>query len=226
MSGDGRKRVLVADDHPVAGRGIRDVLMHTGEFDVVGVAGDGEEAVRMAQELAPDVVVMDVIMPVKDGIDACREITEMRPETRVMILTAYDSLEAVVEAVAAGATGYLVKDTGADRLVQTLRDVAEGRFSLTADELRRAAERIRRHNRNSRSVDPKVLTPRERDVLQKFCQGLSYGKVAEETGISRSNVRNTIHRIHDKTGCGSNQEMVIWAVRSGLLDDTARGDGT
>ena len=221
MSVDGRKRVLVADDHPVVGQGIRQVLEHAGDFEVVGVALDGEEAVRMAQELAPDVVVMDVIMPVKNGIDACRDITEMQPETRVLMLTASNSSDALVEAVAAGATGYLVKDSGAERLVETLRDVVEGRFHLTADELRRAAGRIRRYNLGSRPVDPNVLTPRERIVLRKFCQGLSYGQVAEETGISRSNVRNTIYRIHDKTGSGSNQEMVIWAVRSGLLDDPA-----
>ena len=222
MSGDERKRVLVADDHPVVGQGIRQVLRHSGEFDVVGVAGDGEEAVRMARELAPDVVVMDVLMPVKNGIDACRDITELQPETRVLMLTASNSSEAVIESVAAGATGYLVKDSGADRLVETLREVAEGRFQLTAEELRRAASRIRQDNLRSRSPDASVLTPRERDILVKFCAGMSYSEIAGECGISRSNVRNTIYRIHDKTGSGSNQEMVVWAVRSGVLDDLER----
>jgi len=219
MSVDRRKRVLVADDHPVVGAGIREVLRHSGEFDVVGVAADGEEAVRMAQELAPDLVVMDVLMPVKNGIDACRDITELLPETRVLILTASNSSEAVVDSVAAGATGYLVKDSGADRLVETLRDVAEGRFQLTADELRRAASRIRKNSLTSRPLDPSVLTPRERDILVKFCQGMSYPQIARECGISRSSVRNAVYRIHDKTGAGSNQEMVVWAVRCGLLDD-------
>ena len=222
MSGDGRKRVLVADDHPVVGQGIRQVLMHSGDFDVVGVAGDGEEAVRMARELAPDVVVMDVLMPVKNGIDACRDITELQPETRVLMLTASNSSEAVVESVAAGATGYLVKDSGADRLVETLREVAEGRFHLTAEELRRAAGRIRQDNLRSRAPDAGVLTPRERDILVRFCEGMSYSEIAEECGISRSNVRNTIYRIHDKTGSGSNQGLVVWAVRSGVLDNLER----
>ena len=222
MSADGRKRVLVVDDHPVVVKGIREVLSHSGDFDVVGVAADGEEAIRMAQELSPDVVVMDVIMPVKNGIEACRDITELLPETRVLMLTASNSSEAVVDSVAAGATGYLVKDSGADRLVDTLRDVVEGRFQMTAEELRRAARRIRRNNGLSRPLDPSVLTTREKDILVKFCEGMSYAQIAGEYELSRSNVRNTIYRIHDKTGCGSNQEMVVWAVRSGLLDQLER----
>ena len=222
MSGNRKKRVLVADDHPVVGQGIRQVLRHSGEFDVVGVAHDGEEAVQMARELDPDVIIMDLLMPVKNGIDACRDITELQPEIRVLMLTASNSSEAVVESVAAGATGYLVKDSSADRLVESLRDVAEGRFQLTADELRRAASRIRHDNLRSRSPEASVLTPRERDILVKFCEGLSYAQIAEEFGTSRSNVRNTIYRIHDKTASGSNQEMVVWAVRCGILDDLER----
>ena len=218
MSECRRIRVLLADDHPVVGHGIRDVLTHSGEFDVVGLALDGEEAVRMALELVPDVVVMDVIMPVKNGVEACREITELLPDVRVMVLTASTSSEAVIESVAAGATGYVVKDTGVDKLVETLRDVVAGRFYLTADELRQAAGRILRDSRKPLSSDPGVLTPREREVLAKFCRGLSYSQIAEADGISRSNVRNTVYRIHDKIGAGSNQEMVVWAVRSGLLD--------
>ncbi len=223
MAGNEPIRVLVADDHAVVGQGIREVLRLSGEFDVVGLAGDGCEAVRMAREFAPDVIIMDVLMPVKNGIDACREITELLPETRVLILTASTSADAVVESVAAGATGYLVKDSGADLLVETLREVVAGRFHLTADELRRAAGRIRRNSLRSRPLDPTVLTPRERDVLVKFCEGMSYAQIAGEYDISRSNVRNTIYRIHDKTGSGSNQEMVVWAVRSGLLDDWIAG---
>ncbi len=223
MAGNEPIRVLVADDHAVVGQGIREVLRRSGEFDVVGLAGDGCEAVQMAREFTPDVIIMDVLMPVKNGIDACREITELLPETRVLILTASTSADAVVESVAAGATGYLVKDSGADLLVETLREVVAGRFHLTADELRRAAGRIRRNSLRSRPLDPTVLTPRERDVLVKFCEGMSYAQIAGEYDISRSNVRNTIYRIHDKTGSGSNQEMVVWAVRSGLLDDWIAG---
>lgn len=98
-------------------------------------------------------------------------------------------------------------------------EVAQGRFYLTADELRRAAGRIWRDSMGPRYADAGALTPREREVLVKFCRGMSYAEIAGEYGISRSNMRNAIYRIHDKTGSDSNQDMVVWAVRSGVLDD-------
>ena len=103
----GRIRVMVVDDHPIMRNGLRDTLEASGRFEVVGQAEDGEEAVRTVEGLGPDVIVMDVIMPNKDGIDACREIMELLPDTRVMMLTASTEEDAVIEAVAAGATGYL-----------------------------------------------------------------------------------------------------------------------
>ncbi|MDE2940232.1 MAG: hypothetical protein OXR67_15155 [Chloroflexota bacterium] len=111
---------------------------------------------------------------------------------------------------------------GADRLVETLRAVFEGRFRLTADELRRAAGRTRRNSLMNRPLDPGVLTPLELDILVKLCEAMSYLMIAEDDGISRSNVRNTIYRIHDKTGSGTNREMMVWAVLSGLIDDLKR----
>ena len=119
-------RVMVVDDHEIMRDGLREVLQRAGDFDVVGQAGDGEAAVRVAQSLKPDVIIMDVMMPLKNGIDACREITEMLPDTRVLMLTASAEEDAVMEAVAAGATGYLQKYSGKERLLRAVRDVAEG----------------------------------------------------------------------------------------------------
>ena len=102
-------RVMLADDHPIMRDGLRDALQDEGDFEVVGSAGDGVEAVTMAQGLEPEVIVMDVIMPNKDGVDACREIMELLPDTRVLMLTASTTEDAVIEAIAAGATGYLQK---------------------------------------------------------------------------------------------------------------------
>ena len=117
MSTAGRIRAMVVDDHPVMRSGLRDVLEASGRFEVVGQAGDGEEAVTTAPELNPQVIVMDVIMPNKNGIDACREIMELLPDTRVMMLTASTEEDAVIEAIAAGATGYLQKYSPAEELV-------------------------------------------------------------------------------------------------------------
>ena len=122
MSADERIRVMIVDDHSIVRVGLKQVLEQSGEFEVVGQAADGEEAVRVAADVSPDVVVMDVIMPRKDGVEACREIMESAPETRVVMLTASTEVDAIVEAVAAGATGYLQKETDRERLLSTVRD--------------------------------------------------------------------------------------------------------
>ncbi len=117
MSSAGRIRVMVVDDHPIMRNGLRDVLEESGRFVVVGQAGDGEEALRIVEELQPQVIVMDVIMPRLDGIDACREIMELLPATRVLMLTAAPEEDAVIDAVAAGATGFLQKYSRPEELV-------------------------------------------------------------------------------------------------------------
>ena len=212
-------RVMAVDDHPVVRNGIGEVLKHFDEFDVVGLAANGDEAVRLAVDLRPHVIIMDVIMPEKDGVEACRDIMDITAETRVLMLTASTAPGAVVEAIAAGASGYLLKDSGVDKLVAGIRDVAQGRFNLTAEALRQAAIMIRRESAMSHDRGTDLLTSKERSILRKFCRGLSYIEIADGDGISRSTVRNTIHRIQDKVGVKSKPEMVIWAVRSGLLDD-------
>ena len=105
-------RVMLADDHPIMRDALRDALQDEGDFEVVGLARDGVEAMRMVQSLAPEVIVMDVMMPHKDGVDAYREIMQLRPDTRVLMLTASTTEDAVIEAITAGATGYLQKDSG------------------------------------------------------------------------------------------------------------------
>ena len=120
---------MVVDDHSIMRVGLTQVLEQSGEFEAVGQAADGEEAVRVAAEVSPDVVVMDVIMPNKDGVEACREIMESAPDTRVVMLTASMEESAVVDAVAAGATGYLQKETDRERLLSAVRRVYRGSFS-------------------------------------------------------------------------------------------------
>ena len=136
-------RVMLADDHPIMRDGLRDALQDEGDFEVVGLAGDGVEAVTMAQSLEPEVIVMDVIMPNKDGVDACREIMELLPETRVLMLTASTTEDAVIEAIAAGATGYLQKHSGPEELAEAVRDVAQGRLRIPDRSIRRVFELIR-----------------------------------------------------------------------------------
>ena len=128
---------MIVDDHSILRVGLAQVLEQSGEFEVVGQAADGEEAVRVAAEVYPEVVVMDVMMPKKDGVEACREIMEAAPETRVVMLTASTEENAVVEAVAAGATGYLQKETDRERLLSAVRDVASGKLRVPVGVVRR-----------------------------------------------------------------------------------------
>ena len=126
MSADERIRVMIVDDHSIVRVGLKQVLEQSGEFEVVGQARDGVEAVKAASELSPDLIVMDVMMPKKDGVEACREIMESLPDTRVIMLTASTEANAVIEAVAAGAAGYLQKVAGMDQLLGMMKGAAAG----------------------------------------------------------------------------------------------------
>ena len=171
MSSNERIRVMIVDDHSILRVGLKQVLEQSDEFQVVGQAGDGEEAVRLAADVKPDVVVMDVMMPNKDGVEACQEIMESAPETRVVMLTASTGEDAVVEAVAAGATGCLQKETDRERLLAAVRDVAVGELRLPVHVVRRVFAAIR----DAGPVDAAAagLTPREREILVSFAQGMS-----------------------------------------------------
>ena len=215
--------MIVVDDHSIVRVGLAEVLNQSGEFKVVGQAADGDEAVRVAAEVSPDVVVMDVMMPNKDGAEACREIMEANPDTRVVMLTASTEERAVVEAVAAGATGYLQKETSRERLLATVRAVYRGELRVPVGVVRRVFAAIR----DAGTVDPAEaagLTPRERDVLVAFAKGLSYREIAEQREIKTVTVRNVVYSIQQKLGIKSMQGLVLWAVRNGLLDAYATED--
>ena len=219
MTSDERIKVMVVDDHSIVREGLKYVLEQSGEFEVVGQAGDGEEAVRVAAEVSPDVVVMDVIMPRKDGVEACREIMESAPGTRVVMLTVADEETAVLEAVAAGATGYLQKETDRERLLSTVRGVFRGEYRLPAEVVRGVFAAVRDVAEVGDAADAAGLTAREREILVSFAGGMSYARIAEQRGIKPVTVRNAIYVIQEKLGVTSMQGLVLWTARNGLLDD-------
>ena len=219
MSKGRRLRVLVVDDHPLVQDSLCRVLENSGEFEVVGQASNGGEAVSLAESLCPDAVIMDLIMPGMDGVTACREIVELLPDTRVLMLTASTDDEAVVAAVAAGAMGFVIKDTSLPDLLEAVRDVALGRLRIPLPVLRRACAVAYGQTEQAHGEKSPALTEREREVLTMFARGGSYADIAGTQGNSPSTVRNTIYRIQDKLGVGSRQGLVAWAVRNGLLDD-------
>ena len=219
MARDRQTRVMLVDDHEIMRDGLREVLERQGDFEVVGQAQDGAAAVRVAERLRPDVIIMDVMMPLKNGIDACREITEILPDTRVLILTASGEEDAVMEAVAAGATGFLQKYSGKEKLLNTVRDVAKGEYRMPGDVIRRVFEGIRQGNERRMTSELSRLTEREREILTLYAQGLSYAQIAERRANQPVTIRNAIYGIQDKLDIETKQELVVWAVRSGLLDD-------
>ena len=216
MSSSNRIRVLVVDDHPVMRRGLCEVLEDAGWFEVVGQAADGVEAVTRAEETRPDVVVMDVMMPNKDGVEACRDILDLLPDTKVLMLTASTEDDAVIEAIAAGASGFVQKYSGSDELVDAIRKVAGGALTIPDDTLAQVFRLIR--SGVAMMPGPNMLTDREREVLEHFARGKSYAGIGEALGISAVTVRNAIYRVQDKLGVESKQEIVVWAVRNGLVD--------
>ena len=223
MSSEGRIKVMVVDDHPMMRDGLRDALEESGRFEVVGLASDGEEAVRTAEGLAPEVIVMDVMMPGKDGIDACREIMELLPDTRVLILTASAEHDAVIEAVAAGATGYLLKYSPPEEFVEAVLDVAEGRLRILDKAVREVFAMVRRARAPALRQAVHELTGLELETVTLFASGKSYAQIAEARSNSSVTVRNNLYRIQDKLGISTKRELVIWAVRNGLLDDVVVG---
>ena len=220
MSRTKMPKVMLVDDHEIMRDGLREVLERSGGFEVVGQAGDGAAAVRAAQSLRPDVIIMDVMMPLKNGIDACREITEMLPGTRVLILTASSEEDAVMEAVAAGANGYLQKYSGKEKLLRTVRDVAEGEYRIPGEVIRRVFAGIRHAEQQQKTSELSRLTEREREILMLFSQGLSYAEIADVRGNQPLTIRNAIYGIQDKLAIDTKQELVVWAVQNGLLDDS------
>ena len=219
MTDEKRTSVMLVDDHSIMRDLLRDALENTGEFEVVAQAADGQEALRAAAEAVPDVVVMDVIMPGMDGIEACRKITELLPDTRVLMLTASNEQEAIVRSIAAGATGYLQKYSGKDQLLTTLREVAEGEFRIPGNAARRLARAVRGPLEDGAVERLETLTDREVEILKQFAEGLSYQEIGDVREVSPLTVRNAVSGVQKKLGFRTRQQMVVWAIRAGVVDD-------
>ena len=158
---------------------------------------------------------MDVMMPKKDGVEACREIMESLPETRVIMLTASTEANAVIEAVAVGAAGHLLKVAGMDQVLGMMKSAPEGEGCLPTEVVRRVFARIQS---GARAKDVN-LTQREKEILVSFCRGMSYVAIAAARGVKVVTVRNAIYTIQVKLDVSSKQEIVVWAAQNGLLDD-------
>ncbi len=202
-------RVLVVDDHPVVRAGIVGLLAGEPDLEVVGEAGDGEQACARAAELTPDVVLMDLRMPVLDGAAATERILAEVPTARVVVLTTYETDADILRAVEAGATGYLLKDTPRDDLVAAVRAVAGGETVLSPSVARRLVHGVRTANER--------LTQRELDVLRAVARGGSNAQIGAELFIGEATVKTHLLRIFTKLGVDDRTRAVTVALERGIL---------
>ncbi|MFJ6793399.1 response regulator [Streptomyces sp. NPDC091268] len=212
--------MLIADDQPLVRRGLALILAPDPEFEVVGEAADGAEAVALAQRLRPDVVVMDIRMPVLDGVKATEELARLVPETRVLALSTFDMDEYVVAALRAGAYGFLPKDVSPEELGAGVRTVHGGEAVVAPRLLTRLISTyVRAPERPVRRplATPGELTPRELEIWHLLASGLDNSEIARDLDISVSTVKNHITGIFGKLGVRDRAQAVIAAYESGLV---------
>lgn len=204
-------RILIVDDHSVVRQGLRMFLSLDPELEVIGEAGNGQEAIEIVKTLKPDVVLMDLLMPVMDGISATQVIRREYFDTEVIALTSVLEDASVVNAVRAGAIGYLLKDTQADELCRAIKAAAAGQVQLSP----KAAERLMREIRAPES--PEKLTERETEVLRLLATGKANKEIAAEMHISETTVKTHVSNILMKLGVPSRTQAALYAVRIGLV---------
>ena len=207
-------RVVIADDQPMMRAGFKAVLEATGNIQVVAEASTGQEAIEAANQHAPDVVLMDIRMPVMDGIEATRRL----PRQRVLILTTFGLDEYIIDALRAGASGFLLKDVSAERLFDAVRIVAGGEALLAPSITRRLIEQFARTRpAQAQTVAIQGLTPRETQVLRLIAEGLSNPEIAARLVVSEETVKSHVSRVLNKLGLRDRTQAVVMAYESGLV---------
>jgi two-component system NarL family response regulator len=214
-------RVLIADDQALFRRGLYVVLGTEDNIEVVAEAENGEEAIAKAQELAPDVVLMDVRMPRVNGIDAARQISMDVPSTKILMLTVSDEEDDLYEAIKAGANGYLLKEISVEEVAEAIRAVVQGQSLISpsmASKLLNEFNMLAKKAEERQQFPAPALTGRELEVLKLVAKGMSNREIADELYISENTVKNHVRNILEKLHLHSRMEAVIYAVRERLLD--------
>lgn len=216
-------RVLLVDDHTVVREGVRTMLFGEPGIVVVGEASNGEEAIQLVQGLAPHVVLMDIRMPGMSGTEAARRIKSASPTTSVIMLTMYDSDMYVVEAIQAGAAGYLTKDVSRELLCHAVRSVVDGGTMVRSGLLKRAMDALLRSSAGDKKAGADVslverLTPREMDVLKLVARGCGNKEICEELELAEITVKKYIQTVIQKLGVSDRTHAAIQAMRLGLVE--------
>lgn len=208
-----RIRVLIVDDHAVVREGLATIITLQPDLELVGQATDGIEAIALAKQFQPDVILTDLVMPRQDGLAVIREIKAIDPAARILVLTSFADDERVFPAIKAGALGYLLKDTPRDQLLQAIRDVAQGRAVLHPTIALKMMREL------SQPADlPEPLTPREAETLRLIARGLSNQAIATELVVDERTVAKYVSSILDKLHLANRTQAALYAIRKGLAD--------
>jgi DNA-binding NarL/FixJ family response regulator len=210
-------RVLLADDHAVVRKGIREFLEETGDIEVVAEADDGAEALRLLEAHRPDVAVLDIRMPEMTGVEAARRVKERFPEVRILILTAYDDDPYVFALLQAGADGYVLKTATSDELVSAVRTVYRGESALSPEIASKVVRQVASGHPKPGVDQVETLTNRELDVLRLAAHGLTNRAIGHELDISHRTVQGHLQSIYGKLGVNSRTEAVTEAMRRGWI---------
>lgn len=215
--------MIIADDHRLVREGFRRLLESGDDIRVVGEVGDGLQAIDLANRIRPDVVLMDIRMPKLDGLAATREITEGEATTRVVILTTYDLDEYVFDAIRAGASGFLLKDSPPDRLIEAVRVASSGDALLSPSITRRLIEEFTQRPPPEPAPKLESLTRRERDILTGLARGLSNAEIADELFISPATVKSHVASVLSKLDLRDRVQAVVYAYEYGLAERNPAG---
>jgi DNA-binding NarL/FixJ family response regulator len=210
-------RIIIADDHIVVREGTRELLQKAEDLEIIGEAGDGEEAVRLVKELEPDVIILDVAMPRLSGIEAARQIKAISPSTAVLILTAYEYDQYIFALLEAGANGYLLKDIPSQKLIEAVRAVHAGELVLHPAAARKAQKYFVSAAGKHQEPRVQLLTDRETEVLQLLAKGHSNPQMASELNLSRRTVQSHLRNIFNKLKVDSRTQAVIAGLKKGYL---------
>jgi DNA-binding NarL/FixJ family response regulator len=208
--------ILLAEDHIIVREGTRELLQHQPDMEVVGEASDGEEAVTLARQLKPDVIVMDIAMPKLNGIEATKQIKKFRPATAVLILTAYDTDQYIMALLEAGAAGYLLKSVRGNQLIDAIRAVYAGESVLQPSTTRRVIEQLKAKASGEEEVPSFLpLSDREMEVLRLSAKGVSNKGIADTLFLSNRTVQSHLSNIFKKLAVASRTEAVLFGLKRG-----------
>ncbi len=205
-----RIKILVVDDHPVVRDGLKGMLAGLDEIEIVGEAGDGQQAEHLVERLAPQVVLMDLRMPVLDGVQATAHIHARWPAARVLVLTTYDTDNDILRAIEAGATGYILKDAPREELYRAIRATAQGQSYLSPSVMTRLMGQLH-------APEESALSQREVDVLNRVAQGATNKEIARSLHISEATVKSHLLHIFSKLGVSDRTQAVTLAVQKGII---------